>query len=249
MIMAAKTKQGEGRKLSPETRAKISAAKTGKKRGPLSAEHRANIAAAMKVRKLGAEHRRNISAALKGRKSGPLSAEHRANIAAANKGRKKSPEHVAKIAAANRGRLVSAETRDKMSAVRKGRKHSAEHRANIAAAMKDVDTRAAISAAKKGGRFIPAHLVDQVEAILDRRPPDRATADSRPEPTTSPRPSLPTIRLGLPGEPFYLCGQQQGSLEAPDHDVIRALLEAGPEKGLSGKELEDKSGAGAGGAS
>ena len=102
MIMAAKTKQGDGRKLSPETRAKISAAKTGKKRGR-SAPSIANIAAAMKVRKLGAEHRRNISAALKGKNAGRSAPSIAPTSPRPTRAEKKNPEHVAKIAAANRG--------------------------------------------------------------------------------------------------------------------------------------------------
>ena len=108
--------------------------------------------------------------------------------------------------------------------------------------MKDVDTRAAISAAKKGGRFIPAHLVNQVEAILDRRPPDPTAADSRPEPATSAQPALPTIRLGEPGEPTYIDGRpiKAKTLNKEQHAIVSLLLDAGPE-GLFKGQIEAKS--------
>ena len=108
----------------------------------------------MKVRKLGAEHRRNISAAPKGKNRGPPAPSISPNIAAANKGRKKNPEHVAKIAAANRGAWSCRDSRQDVGGP-EGPKAQRRASRNIAAAMKDVDTRAAISAAKKGGRFIP----------------------------------------------------------------------------------------------
>ena len=53
--------------LSPETRAKISAALSGR---TFSAEHRAKIGAAFKGRTLSPEHRAKISAAKKGRRRG-----------------------------------------------------------------------------------------------------------------------------------------------------------------------------------
>lgn len=69
-----------GCKLSVETRAKISAAKKGRKLGPPSAEHRAKMSEAKKGRKYSVEHCASVSAALKGRK---LSAEHCAKMSAA----------------------------------------------------------------------------------------------------------------------------------------------------------------------
>ena len=72
------------------------------RRGPLSAEHRANIAAALnrpdvkarmsaarKGHEVSPEARARIAAALKGRPGRPLSPEHRAKIATARKGRRR----------------------------------------------------------------------------------------------------------------------------------------------------------------
>jgi hypothetical protein len=68
----------KGKKLSGETRAKISAGQLGKKFGPRSDETRAKISA-------------TVSAAQKGKKRKPLSDEHRAAISAAKKGKKRGP--------------------------------------------------------------------------------------------------------------------------------------------------------------
>ena len=51
--------------VSPEHRAKISAAHTGKKRGPYSPEHRAKISAAHVGKTISPEHRAKISASVK----------------------------------------------------------------------------------------------------------------------------------------------------------------------------------------
>lgn len=64
------------RVISPETRAKMSAAQKGKKRGPFSAEHKAKLAAASKGRKKSEEHKAALSAAKTGKKLGPQSEEH-----------------------------------------------------------------------------------------------------------------------------------------------------------------------------
>lgn len=66
-----------------ETRAKMSAAKKGRKLGPLTPEHRAKQ-----------------SAAMKGKKCSPRSPEHCAAMSAAKKGKKCSAETRAKIGAA-----------------------------------------------------------------------------------------------------------------------------------------------------
>lgn len=66
---------------------------------------------------------------------------------ASSRGKKRpprSPEHCAKIAAWHKGRRASAETRAKMSAARKGKKHSPEHIAHRAAALRG-KTRSAAS--------------------------------------------------------------------------------------------------------
>lgn len=72
-----------GTQISAEHKARISEVNKTRKRGPLSAEHKAKMGAA-------------VSIALKGK---PKSAEHAAKVAAALKGRTKSPETRAKISA------------------------------------------------------------------------------------------------------------------------------------------------------
>lgn len=94
---------------SDESRAKMSAARKGKKLGPCSAEHRANL-----------------SIARKGEKRGSFSAEHRANLSAAGKGRVMSDEWRNKLSAARKGSTASDETRAKLSAAGTGRKQSSE---------------------------------------------------------------------------------------------------------------------------
>ena len=85
-----------GRKLSLETRAKLSSARRGV---PKSDEHRANI-----------------SKSKTGVRRGPMSADQKAKIGAAGRGRKKTAEAIEKTAAAHRGMKRSAKTRAKMSA-------------------------------------------------------------------------------------------------------------------------------------
>ena len=85
--------------LSPETKAKMAAAKTGKKRSP--------------------ETRAKIGAARTGKKRSP---ETKAKMAAAKTGKKRSPETKAKIAAAHAGKPLSPETRAKISAAQTGKK-------------------------------------------------------------------------------------------------------------------------------
>ena len=111
------------RKLSKETRAKISAARTGFKH---SDKDRANMVAAQKLRL--PETNAKISKTLTGRK---LSPEHKAKISAGLKCRKLSPEHKAKISKALKGNRLSDESRVKLSESLKGRKLSDEHRAKL----------------------------------------------------------------------------------------------------------------------
>ena len=78
---------GATRKMSDETKNRISAALKGSKK---SAEARSNMSAAQKGRKKGpmsTEHKTNISAGMLGLKRGSMSAEHKANISAAKKGK------------------------------------------------------------------------------------------------------------------------------------------------------------------
>jgi len=123
---------------SAETRAKLSASKTGKK---LSAETRAKMSASRKGRiawnkgkKHSAETRAKMSASstrhFLGKKHSP---ETRAKLSAINTGKKLSAETRAKIGAKSRGKKHSAETRAKLSAINTGKKRSAEARAKMSA--------------------------------------------------------------------------------------------------------------------
>lgn len=109
-----------GVKRSPESRAKMSAAKKGKARGPHTIETRL---------KIGAAHR-----------GVPLSEQHKAKLSAAHIGKVLSVEARAKLSAARMGNTNSAgvhpssETRARLSAARMGKKHSPETIAKLSAA-------------------------------------------------------------------------------------------------------------------
>lgn len=112
----------KGRKVSTETRAKLSAALKGRE---VSNEHRAKIGAANKGKLRSDETRAKLSAALRGR---VFSKEHRENIGAGAKGnkhflgKKHSDEMRAKMSSAKKGKKrgpLSDETRAKMSAAKR----------------------------------------------------------------------------------------------------------------------------------
>ena len=121
-----------GGKLSPEARAKLSAAHKGK---IITPEHRAKLSKTLKGRIISPETRAKISAANKGKIITP---EHRAKLSAARRGKPLSPEHRAKISDGLRGdkhplygKTHSPESRAKMSAAHKGKSFSAESRAKM----------------------------------------------------------------------------------------------------------------------
>lgn len=98
-----------GRKATPETRAKQSASMMGKKTKlgcKESAETRAKKSASMKGKPKSAEHRANLSAALMGRKTWnkgkPMRPETKAKLSVAHTGKKASAEHRANQTAAQR---------------------------------------------------------------------------------------------------------------------------------------------------
>lgn len=131
------TDGGEGlNNPSPDTRARISTANTGKRRTP---EMRARIGAASKGRRHTRETRTRMSLSRKGQIS------------------RMTPETRAKIAENNRRRVISLETRQKMSVASKkrmlGHRHSLETRAKIVAAntgkRHTPETRAKLSAIRK----------------------------------------------------------------------------------------------------
>jgi len=103
---------------TPEARAKISAGRLGKGR-PISAEQKAKLSLAFKGRRLSPETKARISASRMGigKNCAPSAAQqkHLDAMSAALKGKKQSPEHVAKRSAAHVGMVRSAETRAKMS--------------------------------------------------------------------------------------------------------------------------------------
>ena len=109
-----------GKTLSPEIKAKLSAAHKGK---TLSPETRAKISATMKGKTLSPETKAKLSAAMKGENS-------------PNYGKTLSPEIKAKLSAAHKGKTLSPETRAKISATMKGKTLSPETKAKLSAAMK-----------------------------------------------------------------------------------------------------------------
>ncbi len=130
-----------GKRHSPETLAKMSAINSGEG-NPFYGKHhsattRAKISAAKKGKRMSAKARANMSVARSGK---PHSAEHSANISAALKGKPKSAEHIAKNRTAHTGKQTgeknpfygrhhSPETRAKISAANTGRQRSEESRA------------------------------------------------------------------------------------------------------------------------
>lgn len=110
---------GKGRRLSPETKAKMSA--IAKLRPPMNEETRAKIRAKLLGGHMSAEARAKMSASRTGKSRRPLSAEQKARIGAANRGRHPSEETRAKLRAAQANR--SPEWRAKIRAANLGRRH------------------------------------------------------------------------------------------------------------------------------
>lgn len=123
-----------GFKATLETRAKLAAAKIGKKHTP---EHRAKNAASNKGKKRGPktpEHCAKLSAANIGKKH---TAETRAKMSVTRTEKKQTPEHIEKLAAARTGKKRTPEFCAKMSAIKVGKKRGSptpETRAKISAA-------------------------------------------------------------------------------------------------------------------
>jgi hypothetical protein len=104
-----------GKKLSQETRYKIAAAHLGKKRGPLSEEHRRKVSEGQLGMKLSEETKIRIAKAHTGMK---MSAEHRRNTSLALQGHEVTAETKKKMSQSQIGREVSEETRRKLSLAR-----------------------------------------------------------------------------------------------------------------------------------
>ena len=129
--------------LSPETRAKLSAALTGRSKSP---EHVAKVAAKRKGRTHGPEIRLKISEAVR-------RPESMAKIAAARADFRHSAETIEKIRRIKLGTRASEATKLKMSAAQQGRSHSAESRAKMSERAKlrppmSEETKAKIRAAR-----------------------------------------------------------------------------------------------------
>ncbi len=148
--------------ISPETRAKMSAAHLGKGHAHLP-ETRAKISATLKGHKFTPEAIAKMSAALRGRKHSP---EARAKMSAAHKGYKHSTKTRARFSspewiAAFKARINTPETRAKRIATITGRKHSAETRAKMSVALKGrprpPEVVAKIAAAHTGRKCSPEH--------------------------------------------------------------------------------------------
>lgn len=114
------------------TRAKLSAARVGKKR---SAETCAKMSAARKGIKLSSEWRENLRLAHLGKK---LSAEHVAKRSAGQRasGIKLSPAHLAALSASRQGKKASPETRARMREGQRRRWTAPESRAEASASQK-----------------------------------------------------------------------------------------------------------------
>lgn len=136
---------GPGALASPETRAKMSAAKKGRK---LSPEHRAKIAAAGRGRTMSPETRARLAEANRGRawtaeQRAVLRAkcsgyrhtdEAKAKIAASGRGRRWSETTKARLSAAARAQMADPAARERISRANTGRLHTEETRAKMRAA-------------------------------------------------------------------------------------------------------------------
>lgn len=118
-----------GKTRSDKTRQKISKALAGKKRKPLSAEHKLKISQIQKGHLISAETRRKIALTKLGK---TRSEETKRKISIAKKGKSITEEHKRNISEGQKGRAFSKETRHKISEALKGRKKSREVRDQIA---------------------------------------------------------------------------------------------------------------------
>ncbi len=132
---------------SAETRARISASKTGKtiasKGRPLSVEHKKSLALANVGKKATDETRQKMSESMSLRsrelrdvvaekcRGKKRSADVRAKMSEIAKERAKSDEYRAKLSAANTGRSLTSEHRHKLSLAHKGVPLSALHRKRL----------------------------------------------------------------------------------------------------------------------
>lgn len=118
----------QGIEFTEEHRKNLSAAQFGKKRGPMSDEHKMKIAESNRGKNLGKtrseETRRKLSEAHTGKILGEYSEEHRSKISNSLKGKAKSKEHKENMAKAKlgiAGSPRSEETKKKISESLKGK--------------------------------------------------------------------------------------------------------------------------------
>ena len=131
-----------GYKATEETRAKLSAVKSGIN-NPMYGTKRPEVGEIFRKlhtgKVLSEEHKRKCSEALKGNRGPWDNPESVAKILEAARasytGRKHSDETRAKVSAAGMGRVVSEETREKMRVKSTGRVHSEDTRAKMSASM------------------------------------------------------------------------------------------------------------------
>lgn len=111
-----------GRKLSEETKRKLSEAVSGEKH-PFFGKHRSE------------ETKRKMSEARKGEKNHMygkhLSDETKRKLSEANKGKRLSEEHREKLSISHKGKRLSEETKRKLSISHKGKRFSEEHREKL----------------------------------------------------------------------------------------------------------------------
>lgn len=168
---------GPKRIVSPERRAKLSAANKGKvlsishkqkmsdaKRGKKqSDEHKAKVAAFHTGRKRSLETIAKMRAAQLGKRTGPQTEAHKLKAAAARTGKKRSEATIAKMRERMLGVRLSEATKRKLSEANKGKRLSPE-------------TLAKISLALKGRKFTPEHIAKIVEARRGIRHTEEAKA-------------------------------------------------------------------------
>lgn len=108
-----------GRKVSDETKRKMSESKKGKTMKPFSSEAKQNMSQALRGRPVSDETKRKMSESKKGKTMKPLSINHKR-----------------KISESTMGRIVSDETKRKMSESKKGISPTLEHRRKISESLK-----------------------------------------------------------------------------------------------------------------
>ena len=119
------------KRLSDETKQKISAARKGK---PHSEETKQKIREGNLGKKRSEDTKHKISAAHKGM---PCSEDIKQKIREGNLGKKLSEEHKQKLSAVHKGKKLSEKSKQKISAAQKGKKHSEDTKQKISAALKE----------------------------------------------------------------------------------------------------------------